>query len=111
MTDSSSSSVSEIQSQIETIEGDTTLAEEANFESRTEALDFIEFHIIDRIEGLQEHGTINNKLQTLKHRAEKVKLELEKIDINLFELLREDIRDKNYIKSSFKNLIGRYLRS
>ncbi len=105
------STASEIQSHIETIEGDTTLNEETNFESRTDVIDFIDFHIIDRIEGLQQKGQLKNKLHILKHRAEKVKCELEKIDINLFKRLREDIRANNYINSPFEKVIRKYLGS
>jgi hypothetical protein len=39
----------EIQSDIEAIEKNEALNEEANFVDRAEAIDFIEFHIIDRI--------------------------------------------------------------
>jgi len=73
MSTKSVNSVSEIQSRIETIEGDRTLNEETNFESRTDVIDFIDFHIIDRIEGLQQKGQLKKKLDILKHRAEKVK--------------------------------------
>jgi len=107
--------VSEIQSQIEAIEGDETLYVETNFDSRADVIDFIDFHIIDRIGGLQQKGQLKKKLDILKHRAEKVKCELEKIDINLFKHLREKISINNYINSPFEKVIrkslGTYFRN
>ena len=49
--------ISEIQADIEKIEAETAIYEYANFNARTNAIDFIGFHIVDRIDGLiQEFG-------------------------------------------------------
>jgi hypothetical protein len=101
--------ISDIQSGISSIEREPALREEANFMSRMEAIDFLDFHIIDRIEGwLQKEGP-NEKLPILKHRAEQAKRELEMIDINLFQRLRENIRTGTYTHPSFSDMIHLYL--
>jgi len=46
------SSVSEIRSHVETIESNEALYEDANFRDREGALDFLEFDVLDRVEGL-----------------------------------------------------------
>jgi len=44
----------------------------------------------------------------LKHHAEKVKFELEEIDINLFQRLQAIIRKEGYTGKAFENLINEY---
>jgi SAM-dependent methyltransferase len=107
--------ISDIQSGIRSIEREPALREEANFMSRMEAIDFLDFHIIDRIEGwLQKEGpneklSILEKLPILKNRAEQAKRELEMIDINMFQQLREKIRTGTYTHPSFRDMIHLYL--
>jgi len=94
----------EIESDIRAFEQNAALYVETNFSERTDALDFIDFHIIDRIEGLPT----NNNLAALKRKAEHIKCKLEKINVLLFERLRENIRDGVYTGSSFKKMIEKY---
>jgi SAM-dependent methyltransferase len=98
----------EIQSYIEAIEKNPLLYEEKNFDKRIDAIDFIEFHVIDQIEELLQKKGQPDKLILLKYRAEKVKSELEEIDINLFQTLQANIRTKGYPGKEFKNLINEY---
>jgi SAM-dependent methyltransferase len=86
----------EIQSDIEAIEKNEALNEEANFVDRAEAIDFIEFHIIDRIDGMLRESRQVENLTELKQRAESLKNRLEEINEKLFQRLRGDIRSGNY---------------
>jgi SAM-dependent methyltransferase len=97
--------ISEIQSDICSIEENTALYNETNFDCRADAIDFIDFHIIDRIETLQPAP----QLYVLRHHAERLKRRLEKIDITLFTKLREGIRAGIYAQTSFIEMIGRYI--
>jgi tRNA/tmRNA/rRNA uracil-C5-methylase (TrmA/RlmC/RlmD family) len=101
--------VAEIQSAIEAMEKNTLLHEEKNFDERMEAIGFIEFQIIDQLEELLRKTAQPNKLLLLKHRAERVKSELEEIDANLFKKLRASIRAGGYTGKAFKNLVHEYV--
>lgn len=85
------------------------LYEETNFDIRADALDFIDFYIIDRIEGLLQKAELKTELKVLKQHAQKVKFALEKIDISLFKRLRENIRTDTYTPSSFREMLYKYL--
>jgi SAM-dependent methyltransferase len=101
--------ISEIQSYIGEIEKASALLEEKNFDQRTEVIDFISFHIIDQIEELLRKTAHPDKLILLKYRAEKVKSELEEIDITLFQRLQANIRTGGYSGKEFKKLIKEYV--
>ena len=77
--------------EIRAIEGDESLFEEANFPGRSEAIDFLDFHVIDRINGLLEQSGSQPDMELLRVRAERIKAELEKIDTRLFERVRCEI--------------------
>ena len=100
---------SEIQSGIRAIEENTSLFKETNFTSRTEALDFIDFHIIDRIEGLLQSAEPDKQLKMLKRRAGRLRAKLEEIDSQLFKQLRENISTGIYDKSSFREMVSKYM--
>jgi hypothetical protein len=99
----------EIQSDIEAIERSSALSEEINFGSRVEAIDYIEFNIIDRIEGLLQTMNQPEELTRLQQHAERVKNQLEEIDDNLFQRLRADIRGGVYPGAALKGLIDKYV--
>lgn len=99
----------EIQSYIEAIEKNAVLYEEKNFDERIEVIDFIGFHVIDQIEELLRKTDQPDKLIFLKYRADKVRAELEEIDINLFQTLQANIRMEGYTGNEFKNLINEYV--
>jgi hypothetical protein len=73
------------------IEEDKSLFVEANFAGRSEAVDFLDFHIIDRISGLWEQSGSRPELELLRVRAERIKAELEEIDACLFERVRGEL--------------------
>ena len=86
-----SATIAEIKSDIGAIADNLLLHDEKNFDERVDAIDFIEFQIIGRIESILQKATQPDELLLLKKRAEKIKTGLEKIDINLFKKLREII--------------------
>jgi SAM-dependent methyltransferase len=99
----------EIQSDLETIEKNSALYQETNFHSRVEAIDYIEFHIIDRIEGLLQTINPPEELIPLKQYAQRVKRQLEDIDDTLFQRLRADIRRGGCTGTALKGLIDEYV--
>ncbi|MCI0550307.1 MAG: class I SAM-dependent methyltransferase [Anaerolineae bacterium] len=99
----------EIQSDIEAIEKNSALYEETNFDSRVQAIDYIEFNIIDRIESLLHTINQPEELTTLKQSAERVKRQLEEIDDTLFQRLRADIRAGVCPGTALKGLIDEYV--
>jgi SAM-dependent methyltransferase len=99
----------EIQSDIEAIEKNSALYEETNFHSRVEAIDYIEFNVIDRIEGLLHTINPPEELIPLKQYAQRVKQQLEDIDDTLFQRLRADIRTGSCTGTALKGLIDEYV--
>jgi SAM-dependent methyltransferase len=99
--------ISSIQSGIASVK-DPCLYKETNFNNRADAIDFIEFNIIDRIDGLLQNADIKNELNVLKHRAEKFKRRLQKIDADLFIRLREKIRNSTDASTTFNEIIRQY---
>jgi hypothetical protein len=99
----------EIQSDIEAIEKNVALYEETNFDSRAEAIDYIEFNVIDRIEGLLQPINPPAELLPLKKYAERVKRQLEDIDDTLFQRLRAHIRMGGCTGTALKGLIDEYV--
>jgi precorrin-6B methylase 2 len=101
--------ISEIKTDIWSVGNNIELYEETNFSSRADAIDFLDFHVIDRIEGLLQKEENKPELVTLKQHAEQVKYKLEKIDTDLFKQLRGNIRAGIYTTSSFVGMINEYL--
>jgi hypothetical protein len=96
--------ISEILADIRSVEDNTTLYHKTHFIDRTNALDFIDFHILDRLNTLPP----NDKTSTLKLRGEKLKLVLEKVDDALFSNLRKRIQAANCIGPAFKKELSKY---
>jgi hypothetical protein len=100
--------VQEIKSQVEVIARSEALYEEANFSDRAEALDFIEFNIIERIEGLLLIEDQVQELAALKQYAEMVKNQLEEINKDLFQKLRANIRSGHYTGAELRRQLAEY---
>jgi predicted RNA methylase len=98
----------ELQAYIEAAEKNDALYEEKNFDKRTDTIDFIGFHIADRLEELLLKSAPTAKLILLKNRAEQLRAELEEVNISLFQQLQENIRTGRYRGIEFKNLIREY---
>jgi hypothetical protein len=99
--------IPELRTDIKAIEDNTGIYHEGSFNSRSNAIDFIDFHIINRIDTLLSY-TPDAELEKLKQRAEKAKHRLEEIDRHLFKQLREQICSGNYTEGSFKKMICKY---
>ncbi|MES2426337.1 MAG: hypothetical protein V4560_05160 [Bacteroidota bacterium] len=96
--------IAEISADISSVADDASLYEPKSFNGRANALDFMEFHIIDRLDSLPP----TEELSHLKQWANKVKRRLESIDTRLFDQLREGIRDGLYTGPSFTRMIHEY---
>lgn len=99
----------EIQSQIEAIKKNVALYEEANFARRAEAIDDLEFNIIDRIEGLLHSLYQAEELTTLKQDAERLQRQLEEVDAQLFQRLRAEIQTGGCRGTVLMELIATYV--
>lgn len=99
----------QMQSEIEAIENNSLLYEEKNFDQRIEAIDFIEFPIVDHIEELLAKTDQPAQLLLLKQHAEKVKSELEEVNISLLRKLQKNISTGEYMGKRFKNLVNEYV--
>jgi hypothetical protein len=77
--------------EIRAIEVDESLFVEANFAGRSETIDFLDYHIIDRIKSLLEQDSDRVELELLRERAKRMETELEKIDTCMFERVRGEI--------------------
>jgi hypothetical protein len=99
----------EILSDIETIDKDPNLYTEKNFNFRVQSIDFIEFHIIDRINALLESSVRSGYLQDLKQHAEKLSRWLEEFNTHMFNGLRSKIASGTYRGKVLMNLIEEYL--
>jgi hypothetical protein len=100
--------IHEIQSEIEFIARSEALYEEVNFSDRVEAIDFIEFDIIERIEGLLLTEDQAQELTALKQQAEMVKNQLEEINKNLFQKLRANIRSGHCTGTELRHHLAEY---
>ncbi|WP_375445307.1 hypothetical protein [uncultured Fibrella sp.] len=101
--------ISEIRTDIETVEKNISLWKEINFASRIAALDFLEFHVIDRLDGLCQQANPPAELLALQQAAEQLKNQLEAIDIALFRRLREAIRQGRCSGAALLHLIDTYV--
>jgi hypothetical protein len=100
--------IREIQAEIELIAKSEALYEEANFNDRVEAIDFIEFNIIERIEGLLLTEDQVQELAALKQYAGMVKNQLEETNKNLFQKLRANIRSGRCTGAELRRQLAEY---
>ncbi|HTK20341.1 MAG TPA: class I SAM-dependent methyltransferase [Mucilaginibacter sp.] len=101
--------IAEIESYVQTIQNNPSLYDEKNFDARTDAIDFLEFHILDQIDSLRNIESDQGSLTVLRHQAEKVKSQLEEIDNKLFQRLKQEIREGKYSVKAFEALIREYV--
>jgi precorrin-6B methylase 2 len=99
----------EILSDMESIAKDPKLYPEKNFNVRIQAIDFIEFHIIDRINVLTESGEPSDQLLELKQWAGKLRCRLEDLNTHMFKKLRTNITAGIYRGNVLMKLIEEYL--
>jgi len=94
--------IHEIRSDVRAIQENKALYQEANFADRAEALDLIEFHVIDRIEGMLCAGSQTEELVALKQHAVQIRDQLEEINQKLFQEFRAHIRSGNCTAADLK---------
>lgn len=93
---------------LETLEQNQALEEETNFLGRIEAIDFINFHLLGRLEArLVEHPS-SERLKELAKRAESLQARLEARNDQFFQTLRLKIKSGSYSPEFFKHLFNRY---
>ncbi len=97
-----------ILSDIKAIEKDRTLYQEKNFHLRLQAIDYIEFHVIDRINALIECTNVFD-LNFLKQYAEKVRCNLEAVDAGMFHQFRKKISEGGNKGKLLTDLIEEHL--
>jgi hypothetical protein len=96
-------------SDIETIEKDKNLHSEKNFKLRFHAIDFLEFHVIDRIDSLLGSKEVLDLLCFIKQYAIRVKCCLEDINAKIFWQLRTKISQEHNKSQLLISLIEEYL--
>jgi hypothetical protein len=101
MTSSDNKLYAELLDDIKAIVNDERLYQEKNFNLRAQAIDDIEFHIIDRVGGI-------NELTTLKQYVEKVKHDLEDVDVKMFQQIRAKISTGELRERLLLNQISEY---
>ena len=99
----------EIEAHIESIANSQLLYDEKNFDARTDAIDFLEFHILDRIGLLRSTGSLQDRLTELYHQAEELKSKLEEIDNKLFQRLKLEISRGKHSGKAFEALVREYV--
>ena len=99
----------EIPSDIEAIEKERTLFDQANFIGRVEAIDRLEFHILGQI-GVALDSHPAKDLLDLKDRAERLKDRLEEINARLFRKLRAQIKSGSLTGEKLKRELEKYGR-
>ena len=99
----------EIQTDIEAIEKERTLFDQANFIGRVEAIDRLEFYILGRI-GVALDSHPAKDLLDLKDRAERLRDGLEEINARLFRKLRAQIKSGSLTGEKLKRELENYSR-
>ncbi len=96
-----------IETDMKLLEDDASLLDEINFEKRVDAIDFIEFQIIDRLSSLETSAPAAE----LVIRAELLKGMLLNVDTTLFSTLRENIKNRVYSGGAFREMVRHYVQS
>lgn len=99
----------EIASHIEIIADNALLYQEINSDRRTDAIDFLEFHILDQIDALRKVEPDQSRLIELQQQAQELKSQLEEIDNKLFQKLQEEIKLQKYNGEAFETLVKEYI--
>lgn len=100
--------IAEIQTTLDNIAAQPTLFMEANFSSRADALDELEFHVIDRLDNLLAAGQ-SAALNCLSNQATALKKRLEGLDKHLFRRLQKLIWTGQYTPDGLRALLATYM--
>ncbi|NCD72076.1 hypothetical protein [Mucilaginibacter agri] len=99
----------EISQDLQSAKDDQRLYNPINFETRVRAIDFIDFHIINRIDIIHQNSTPNPDFTRIRRSAEELKEQLEAINRALFAHLRETIKSKKLYPSELNELLISHL--
>jgi precorrin-6B methylase 2 len=99
----------EILAEIISIEENSALREEANFTGRAEAIDYLEFNVIERIDGLLQNPNPEASMIPQKRHAERIKRQLEEIDERMFLRLRAEIRTAGEVGAMVREMLDKYV--
>jgi SAM-dependent methyltransferase len=94
---------------IDNIATNAEILEPVNFNARAAAIDYLEFHLIDRLAALAEPADTNTALQHLQQAATTTICRLEEINTQMFYALRTKIAEMRPRGDLFKKLIDQYL--
>jgi Histone methylation protein DOT1 len=97
----------EILSEIENIQNDRNLYQEKKVNARLEAIDYLEFHVIDRLHALMESGDDSDQINILKEHTQEVKGHLEEINNKVFLFFRKKIQE-GYRGKALMDLMDEY---
>ncbi len=100
--------LSEIQSAIEALEKNSLLYLQKNFDSRTDAIEYLEFEFNVEIQLLLQTTSFPGQVHALKHRAEKVRSRLKETDTKLFQKLQAILRAEAHTGKAFNRLVRKY---
>ena len=100
--------MTELFSAVKTISKNGKLYEERNFSARNQAIDELEFNIIDRIDALTGDRDTLDKMSDVKEFAQKIKRDLEAVDLKVFQQLRIKISQGDYRGPNFLALLDEY---
>lgn len=109
MTTELSALITEIQADIRSVEDNLTLFDETNFCERADAIDFLDFHVIDRIISFDDDGALQEPFVDLMQKAQTLKSGLELVDNELFLRLRTEIKSGAHQGVGFKMMIDWYV--
>lgn len=102
--------ISEMQSDLEKIETAIDIGENTNFNFRVDSIDFIDFYIIDRVEGLLQTAGQCDELRNLRLRAHQVQSTLETINTTMFLGLERQMNASSDKRLIFQKILGDYRR-
>jgi hypothetical protein len=97
----------EILSVIENIQNDRNLYQEKKVKARLEAIDYLDFHVIDRLNTIMESRDAPDQMNILKKYTQKVKGHLEEINNKVFLFFRKKIQE-GYRGKALMDLIDKY---
>lgn len=100
----------EILSDIDNIAYDEKIFLEKNFIIRSQAIDDLDFHVIDRMQSFAGNPDSSDRLNDVKKYAEQVRTQLEEVNTKMFDQLRLRISGERYRGEKLMNLINEYLK-
>ncbi|WP_162902905.1 class I SAM-dependent methyltransferase [Taibaiella koreensis] len=100
--------LTDIRSDLQQVQARPGLEAPRHFSGRAAAIDFLEFHVLDRMESLNTPIS-HPELIALKDEALRIKAKLEQVDKALFRGLREAICNRKYTPATFLQTVNDYL--